>query len=67
MEKKILIAMAVNTINRVNTIQELTDLKNNKFSVYRQRLLNKGILYTEGYGQLWFTLPYFAEFVKTMA
>ncbi len=67
MEKKILIAMAINTTNRVNEIQELTNLKNNKFSVYRQRLLNKGILYTEGYGELWFTLPYFAEFVKTMA
>ena len=67
MEKKILIAMAINTTNRVNEIQELVDLKNNKFSVYRQRLLNKGILYTEGYGELWFTLPYFAEFVKTMA
>ncbi len=67
MEKKILIAMAVNTINQVSEIQELTNLQNNKFSVYRKRLLNKGILYTEGYGQLWFTLPYFAEFVKTMA
>ena len=67
MEKKILIAMAINTTNRVSEIQELTNLKNNKFSVYRQRLLNKGILYTEGYGELWFTLPYFAEFVKTMA
>lgn len=67
MEKKILIAMAINTTNRVSEIQELTDLKNNKFSVYRQRLLNKGILYTEGYGELWFTLPYFAEFVKTLA
>ncbi len=67
MEKKILIAMAINTINQVSEIQELTNLQNNKFSVYRKRLLNKGILYTEGYGQLWFTLPYFAEFVKTMA
>lgn len=67
MEKKILIAMAINTTNRVSEIQELTDLKNNKFSVYRQRLLNKGILYSEGYGELWFTLPYFAEFVRTLA
>lgn len=39
-------------------------LESNAFSVYRSRLLRKGVLVvSRGYGKIEFDLPYFKEFV----
>ncbi len=39
------------------------ELESNAFSVYRSRLLRKGVLASRGYRKIEFALPYFKEFV----
>ena len=48
----------------VNTaeIKELLGLKQNEFSPYRKRLIDKGIITSTGHGSFEFTLPFFDEY-----
>ena len=63
-EKTILICMADNKIVSVSVIKEKLNLKPNEFSVYRDRLLKKGILDGSTRGKLDFSLPFFDEYIK---
>ena len=51
---------------KVKDICEEIDMYAKKFSVYRDRLKKKGLLDTSSYGELSFSLPRFAEFVREM-
>lgn len=62
-DKEIIFAMAKNNLTTIKDIRDKVNLNSNAFSVYRNRLIRKGILISEGYGQLKFVLPYFSEFV----
>lgn len=48
----------------VEDIRKHAGMSSNTFSVYRSRLLKKGICHSPQYGHLAFTLPRFEEYVK---
>ena len=48
----------------VEDIRKRVGMSSNTFSVYRSRLLKKGICHSPQYGHLAFTLPRFEEYVK---
>ncbi len=62
-DKEVLIGMATTSDNHVASIRESLNMSSSLFSVYRKRLIKKGILSTSNYGQLDFALPQFKEFV----
>ena len=39
-------------------------MKSEKFSVYRRRLINKGVIYSPAYGRIELSLPRFDRFVE---
>lgn len=45
-------------------IRKIVNMDSNAFSVYRNRMIKKGIVTSSSYGYLEFTLPRFEEFVK---
>ena len=48
----------------VSKIKEILNMKSNEFSPYRERLIRKGVILGEDRGNIRFTLPLFAEYVK---
>ena len=66
-EKDILIAMTQIKSKKVKDIREVLNSKSNDFSVYRTRLIRKGVVYSPSYGELDFTLPLFDKFVLDQA
>lgn len=52
---------------KVKDILEVLNSKSNDFSVYRIRLIRKGVVYSPSYGELDFTLPLFDKFVLDQA
>lgn len=62
-DKEVLISMAAIQDDRVSAIRESLNMSSSLFSVYRKRLIKKGILTTSNYGRLEFALPQFKEFV----
>lgn len=64
-DKEILSVMARNGETRIRDIREKIDMTSGQFSIYRERLRNKGILDTRTYGEVSFALPRFAEFILT--
>lgn len=64
-DKEILSIMAQSGETRVKNIREISDMTSGQFSMYRERLKNKGILDTRTYGEVSFALPRFAEFILT--
>lgn len=66
-DKQVLCAMTEAEDGKVITIRNITGQPSNQFSVYRNRLLKKGILISPAYGCLDFALPRFREFVMTVA
>lgn len=66
-DREVVRAIADTTGGRVQEIREKLGMESNEFSPYRQRLLTKGIVVSEGYGRLQFALPYFADFVQTQS
>lgn len=64
LDRKILIIMAESEETKVKNIRKQIGMKSELFSVYRDRLKRKGVLYTGKYGEVSFILPRFAEFVK---
>lgn len=66
-EKNILIALAKCDTKKVKDIREMIQSKSNDFSVYRTRLIRKGVVYSPSYGELDFTLPEFDRFVLDQA
>jgi hypothetical protein len=51
----------------VQAIRQTSGMPSNKFSVYRQRLKERGLLDTRQYGYVSLALPRFAAFVKVNA
>lgn len=62
-DKRVLCAMSKVREMKVGKIRELLHMQSGNFSVYRQRLLKKGLIAVTGYGYLSFVLPRFREFV----
>ena len=62
-DKEVVSIMARNEFDTVKVIRDAMKLESNAFSVYRSRLLRKGVLVSRGYGKIEFALPYFKEFV----
>jgi hypothetical protein len=62
-DKKILRAMAETEDTRVAAIRSTLDISSSLFSVYRNRLIKKGLVYSADYGRIEFVLPRFKEFV----
>lgn len=64
-DKEILSIMAQSGETRIKNIREISNMTSGQFSMYRERLKNKGILDTRTYGEVSFALPRFAEFILT--
>ena len=64
-DKKIIREMSFSHITGVTEIRENISMSTEAFSVYRRRLINKGLIYAEGYGRIELSLPRFDIFVKT--
>ena len=63
-DKTVLAAMTAKPVSRVEEIRERINSSSNGFTVYRTRLLRKGIVISPDYGTLAFALPRFREFVQ---
>ena len=53
--------------DKVASIREEAGMNSSLFSSYRERLNRRGLINTQRYGHITFTLPRFEEFVTTMA
>jgi hypothetical protein len=62
-DKAVLRAMSEASSRKVEAIREKTGKSSGNFSVYRNRLIKKGIVVASEYGYLEFALPRFREFV----
>ena len=63
-DKEILGVLSSAPAMKVQEIRERLNMRSNAFTVYRARLLRKGILVSPEYGSLAFSLPRFREFVQ---
>lgn len=66
-DRKVCRAIASKEGDRVREIRSGIHMDSGLFNVYRRRLKEKGLIDTNTYGRLSFTLPRFAEFVNTRA
>lgn len=67
LDRKVCRAIAVKEGERVKSIRDEIGMDSALFSVYRRRLKEKGLIDTNTYGKISFTLPRFSEFVNTRA
>ena len=63
-DKNVVRAMAAASDTKVQTIRNEIGMSSNQFTIYRERLLRKGIVESSEYGHLDFTLPRFREFIN---
>ena len=63
-DKKILKAFTSDDINSVDNLLLKSKMKKNVFSVYRDRLIKRGIIESPEYGKLILKLPRFYEFLE---
>lgn len=63
-DKKILKAFTSDDINTVENLLLKSKMKKNVFSVYRDRLIKRGIIESPEYGKLLLKLPRFYEFLE---
>lgn len=63
-DRDIVICMAKHGVEQISEIKDLSGIKNNDFSTYRQRLIRKGIVDGSRRGFLSFALPLFDEYVN---
>lgn len=64
-DRKIVRYMGESKEMRVTKIREALSMKPQEFSVYRKRLLNKGVILAPGRGEICLALPRFDLFVQT--
>jgi hypothetical protein len=65
-EKDRLLTIAIkNSDQSTENIMALSGMKKNEFSVYRDRLIKKGLVVGKTRGQLTFALPRFENFIET--
>jgi len=62
-DRNVLAAIAGSDTAKVQEIRESAGLTSDEFTVYRSRLMRKGIICSSGYGFVEFVLPRFREFV----
>ena len=62
-DRLILYSMANTSTDKVEDIRKYCNIESNKFSVYRDRLIKKGVVESTAYGRLSFTLPRFSEYI----
>ena len=62
-DRELAYGIALSKTGETAEIRDLSGLNPNAYSVYRSRLLRKGIVESSEYGKLQFTLPLFAPFV----
>ncbi len=65
-DKEVLIGMANIKDYHVSAIRQFLNMSSSLFSIYRDRLIKKGIIINSNYGQLEFALPQFEEFLLQM-
>lgn len=58
-----LVKMEVNAV-KVKDLRDRLEMNSNKFNVYRDRLIKKGILISKTYGYVEMALPRFDEYIK---
>lgn len=63
LDRQVAEAMAKSNKTKIEDIRKLLQMPSNKFSMYRSRLLRKGIVAAAQYGHIDFVLPNFKEFV----
>lgn len=63
-DRKAAKATADSPTGKTSEIRALSNMSSEEFAVYRNRLLKKGIVISERYGYLQFTLPRFAEYIN---
>lgn len=63
LDRNVLIAMSSINDTKVEDIRREINMTSSNFSIYRKRLLKKGIVQASQYGHLVFVLPRFKEFV----
>lgn len=61
-EKKILRSLAKSETGKVQEIREIAGISSSEFSVYRDRLIDRGLICGKEYGYVRYTLPRFGEF-----
>ena len=66
-DRAVLRTMAETNLSDVTEIRRQAGMKSNEFSVYRKRLLDKGVVIAPAYSQIIFALPRFGGFVKEMS
>lgn len=62
-EKLVLEAMARTESDAVKAVREVLNMTSSEFSVYRERLIDRGLIDGKEYGKVRFTLPRFSEYV----
>ncbi len=68
MDKRVVSALAQAELPaKVKHMREILDMDSNKFTVYRTRLKNQGLIDVKSYGEISFTLPRFSEFVNSIS
>lgn len=65
-EKLIAEEMVKNKELEVGGIRELLGMSSNSFNVYKTRMQNKGVITSEGYGKLSFSLPRFDYYILSI-
>ena len=65
-EKKLLQLIAEKNIKNVKILRENFNTNSNEFSIYRDRLIKKGILDGSRRGYLDFALPFFEDYIKEL-
>ena len=63
-DKKVAVAIGKSESGKVEQLREILKMDSSKFSVYRNRLMKRGLIRSQSYGYLEFTLPRFDHFVR---
>lgn len=66
-DQKVLCAMATTSNTKVEKIREIVNMNSSLFSVYKNRLIKKGLIRQIKYAHIDFILPRFREFVQRTA
>ena len=66
-DKKVLLSFKNDSEEDVASLLKASNFDKQTFSVYRDRLIKRGVVVSTGYGKLKLTLPRFFEFIKTKA
>ena len=63
-DRRVIFVISELNTGRVKDIREKLDMKTNEFSMYRDRLIKKGIINGDEHGYVRLTLPFFADYAK---